>query len=535
MSDDKAWPEAVPDEFGGYRVVRVVSGTAIATTLLVRSADETRVARVFSANCPSLTIDTELAVHDVIARSEPVLREHVVALHDMVTVTGGRLALILDLAAGPTLDDVLAPRSGMVAIGEAVTILAPLAEALDAAHAVGLTGLSYEPSAVRFSASGAPILVGVSDAVAGPPLPERFRALEPAYVRDHAGFERLAATVTAAVTAEDRPALTAALAAPRRGMSAAEALFDRAAPVPVLLYPESVSRSLSTPEQPLRGGETAHAVAAPLPDALIAPDQSPSPRWLAVALESMGAVGVPAALLTTISTTVRAVICRVDSLAAHVSSLVRNSTTARPRFIVAGAAGLVALTVALVIVVAPGTPREPVGLNTGGDEALTETAPRPSSVVETAVAREARDAAAEASRRHRESPETLTDPNADDWPVLITELVSRWVTCRAEFSSGSQEAEPTCSVDVAHRGSPAEALLGHDDQRHTALEQWLGAHGESVVVDRMGGAAVIDLVIAVDHASRTDAAAPTTTASLLVVRSEAGWRIRTVLSAELPD
>jgi hypothetical protein len=90
--------------------------------------------------------------------------------------------------------------------------------------------------------------------------------------------------------------------------------------------------------------------------------------------------------------------------------------------------------------------------------------------------------------------------------------------------------------------------LGVDDTRHSTLESWQAQGGEVVVVERMGGAALIDLVLPTASASETSMNAPTssataspataspatespatTAASLLVVRSEAGWRVRDVL------
>ena len=62
--------DVVPSEFGGYRVVRVISRSECATTANVRGMGETRVARIYSAACPTALIDRELVVHDVVARAE---------------------------------------------------------------------------------------------------------------------------------------------------------------------------------------------------------------------------------------------------------------------------------------------------------------------------------------------------------------------------------------------------------------------------------------------------------------------------------
>ena len=72
--------------------------------------------------------------------------------------------------------------------------------------------------------------------------------------------------------------------------------------------------------------------------------------------------------------------------------------------------------------------------------------------------------------------------------------------------------------EVVHDGSAAELLIMTEDPRHELLERWSALSGDAVVVERMGAAVLIDLVTA-----------GTTTASLLVVRSEAGWRVRDVI------
>jgi hypothetical protein len=68
-------------------------------------------------------------------------------------------------------------------------------------------------------------------------------------------------------------------------------------------------------------------------------------------------------------------------------------------------------------------------------------------------------------------------------------------------------------------GSSAEVALHERDERWTlALESWTAGAAELVVVERMGAAVLIDLI-----------AEEATMASLLVMRSEAGWRLRDVL------
>jgi hypothetical protein len=56
------------------------------------------------------------------------------------------------------------------------------------------------------------------------------------------------------------------------------------------------------------------------------------------------------------------------------------------------------------------------------------------------------------------------------------------------------------------------------------LQRWHEGARDAVVAENMGGAVLIDLVGTTAVTTST-----TTTASLLLVRSEAGWRVRDVL------
>ncbi|MDO9590256.1 MAG: hypothetical protein Q7J04_03850, partial [Microcella sp.] len=76
----------------------------------------------------------------------------------------------------------------------------------------------------------------------------------------------------------------------------------------------------------------------------------------------------------------------------------------------------------------------------------------------------------------------------------------------------------SCAATVVHRESAAATLITAADDRHSALRQWQREQGELVVIERMGAAVLVDLITTAK-----------VTASLLLVRSEAGWRIRDVI------
>lgn len=543
FSTDSLPPDTLPSDIGGYRLVRVLGSDQRAATALVHAHGTTRVARVFRASCPLAAIDAELAVHDVISAADEALRQHTVVADDLATLPGDRLALLLDQVAGPLLDDLLAARRGSLSLGEAVTLLAPIAQALEAAHAVGLTGLGLSPRAVRLSAGGAPVIVRLQDALAGPALPERFRALEPAYAHDLAALERLGAAVAAAVPEQDRHGLLTALRAPALGRALAPALFDLAQPEPVLLASET-GRAEVRPHSPTDSarpghdrhpaeeGREVHQIA--VPGALSAGEASDKtrvdgtlPTWLTAAVDAARVLGLPAAVVDPIQAAAARVVAAVDRWARQLqrasaadarSRPPRRASGIRTRFVVAGAAGAAALVIALALIAAPPGAVESAasGVGTTGNADSALDPQRDPGLEANGERSEIESDAVENDAAESDTPESALHPQEDGWQGLVSTLVDRWSACRASAEADHDAAE--CAGRVAHAGSAAERLLGTDDARHAVLERWSALGGEAVVVERMGGAVLVDLV-----------AAGTTTASLLVVRSEAGWRIRDVI------
>jgi hypothetical protein len=117
-------------------------------------------------------------------------------------------------------------------------------------------------------------------------------------------------------------------------------------------------------------------------------------------------------------------------------------------------------------------------------------------------------------------PEEAARPEPGQWQGLVTELVRRWEECRARLDRVGASGSDDCADTAAQTGSAAHVLVQVDDPRHGVLSAWLARQGDVVVVERMGAAVLIDLV---------DPRTETTAASLLLMRSEAGWRVRDVL------
>lgn len=98
--------------------------------------------------------------------------DHVVRLHETISLPGGRIALVLDLAEGGSLADTVSAR-GHLSAGETVTVLAPVARAVAGLHATGIVHGDLTPGNVLLDLSGRPVVadLGVSRLVGEAPGP----------------------------------------------------------------------------------------------------------------------------------------------------------------------------------------------------------------------------------------------------------------------------------------------------------------------------------------------------------------------------
>jgi hypothetical protein len=85
-------------------------------------------------------------------------------LIDVATAEDGRVCLLLDYLPGPTLDRLLRDR-GRIDAAELVTVAATVTATLQALHSVGLSCPLVRPSAVRFDRRGRPMLAGLGGLV----------------------------------------------------------------------------------------------------------------------------------------------------------------------------------------------------------------------------------------------------------------------------------------------------------------------------------------------------------------------------------
>ncbi len=95
--------------------------------------------------------------------------EHIIKVHGVVELAGssaGGLGVVMDYAPGGSLAQLVSSR-GRLGVGETVTILTPLAQALAYLHRHGMTHSDVSPGNVLFTAQGKPLLsdMGISRAV----------------------------------------------------------------------------------------------------------------------------------------------------------------------------------------------------------------------------------------------------------------------------------------------------------------------------------------------------------------------------------
>ncbi len=88
---------------------------------------------------------------------------HVLGVRSRITLDDGRVALVMGLADGGSLRDVVTIR-GALPLGEVVTALTPLATALAELHETGVVHVDVSPGNVLFTPDGRPMLVDLSSA-----------------------------------------------------------------------------------------------------------------------------------------------------------------------------------------------------------------------------------------------------------------------------------------------------------------------------------------------------------------------------------
>lgn len=164
-------------QVSGYAVGRLLGRGSSAVVWL---ATEQRTGRDFALKCfrapagqaRSGEAMTEQAVRREIHILSVLEHEHLIRSHDAVRLAGGPqggTGLLMDYAPGGSLAALVSAR-GRLSVGETVTVLTPLAQALGYLHSKGFTHSDVSPGNVLFTGQGKPMLsdVGVARMVGDP-------------------------------------------------------------------------------------------------------------------------------------------------------------------------------------------------------------------------------------------------------------------------------------------------------------------------------------------------------------------------------
>lgn len=475
------------DAIGGYRLVRLLGAGSKADVWLghARTADagmETVAVKVYRPEAAQADIDTEI---EALARSS---HRHLVRLEDLATAPDGTPSLILQRLSAVTLRHLLA--AGPLAPGEAVTVLAPLALAVAELHRVGVTHGAIRASAVLFDGEGAPVLARFGSAGILGELPSTEDVgFHPAQLADAPGvaedLTRLAGVCRAALgeaadALGDWSSYRASPDPQAWTLELADRLFDLAEPVPVSFGRGGVPAG-STMVPPRVGGEapevvelaeTPSSTSGPWHDALALlhlPDSlvAAAGKWGAV-LES----GPVATLRPRVLTGLRSVRKSVWVVAAVVAILVAAAITLLPA--------------------------------AGSDAGQPGVAPAREST--------------------RGSTPSAPDSATTHPDILADEPVAAGVALLGARADCIREASILCLDHVDQAGS---AAMEADAYRVRIVQEGGIENPEPSIVgiaptlvDRLGDSALLSL-------DRAGSAAGT----LLLVRTEQGWRIRDLVFA----
>jgi hypothetical protein len=409
-------------------------------------------------------VDAELSALGRVAHA------HSVRVLDVASGADGDCLILERLELG-SLAHLLARRHALTA-GEALTILAPLGAAIDAAHSSGVAHRALSPSSVLFRESGAPVLARFGSATLHEPLltPARLADL-PAVVDDRRALGRLARLVLERVDYPDarlRAVLDWLDSLEEAGHPDAfgEALADR-----LFEFIEPTAVRFATDDDPPLSRVPARAVTA---ESFVAPvDPAATSGWLR-------GVDLPPWLAEFVGESLDG--SPVQKLMQRVVASAR--TVRRPLWIVAGA---VAAALVIAVVAIPVEPK------------VTAGAPIVSP---------------------SETPLATGPVSGDDPIAALDALLAARERCIRELSV-------LCLDNV---DQPSSAAMADD----VALIQGLQNGGEvqdaaistvgAELVERLGDSALLRL------AGSSEAGAQTPTASVLLMKGEAGWRIRGYLT-----
>ena len=456
---------------GGYRLVRILGeGERAEVWLGHAGVDGVAAIKLFRGD-----IDGEQIDHEVRALSA-VRSRHLLALTDVGADGDGRPCLILPRLSGPSVAQLLARRRS-IEDGELVTLVAPIVEAVAALQTTGVAHRGISPRSVLLDDAGAPVLIGFGQALA--PSPERRGPLPPARVSEHpelASDRELLYEYVTAVAAHTGVGqdISAWIAAHRGDDHVLEGLVGR-------LHAVGPGRAVSTDDAPVH-------VAFPVRHVPVIDSEE-------LALESSaGSLGARGILARIVESGPRSAV--LPGLRASLG------TVRRPVW-VAGATGLLALLVAIVAIPSMSNSSSATTVRSGDPGPQTTAAP---SIRGPGAAPSA-------------SPMSATPTTAegvDDLVEAIRHVLVQRMHCLNLNS-------PECLESVDQPGSAALV----DDRAHVSDPGRAPAVPRALtLVEQLGDTAIVGLdEPAPDGGYRS---------SVLMVKTDAGWRLRDTITGVLP-
>lgn len=397
---------------------------------------------------------------------------HLPSVRDLAIDPDGTLRIIRTLVTGERLDGLLAT-PGWCTPGRTVTLLHPMVVTLRTAHDLGAVLGGPDIGRIVVTADGRPIIAELAGAFRAAPLPTHLRAKDPAHLADVQALERVR---LAAVRALD-----------------AAGFSDTAASLPEIVD------ALDDPDVLLRWSAAEPLVgAAPGADSAahrraVTDDGQQEPHHERIGVTATLArvtqqVGLPQTVTTLVERAVSDMTERCQRIRAAATRLPRRS-------LIMAAAGVAVVAAVVIVAVVP----SPSGdASSGVAEATTDHPETSISPADDAFDGRAEDA---------DDPTLMAHP--DDWLIVVSELVRRWQSC-------VHELRLLCDNALHASSSAAESRAAGRDSVLAALAPLVDSDRVDVIVlERSGDAVVVSLT-----------APETTPASLLMIRSEAGWRIR---------
>jgi hypothetical protein len=408
-----------------------------------------------------------------------------VGLRDVATTPDGRVCLVTDHVPGPTLDRVLESR-GRLGAGEIVTIAATVTATLQALHDAGLSHPLVRANAVRFADRGRPVLLGLGalvelpGGVAGVQMRRDAAVALTGFLRVLIGY--LDPTDTAAVNA---PALVAEFEA-----------VTLSRPFPSSLVGLEAALFAWAPAGPVRGAVPGPGTAA---EPTSMPEVTPVPAVIVPRTAGPGPVPTTGGR----HRLRERVIGALAALQRAVPGWVRpQRVPARPLLAGLGlAVALVLLGVTVLEAVEPGS-----GSGPGSAAAGVQSTPTAAATLE-----------APGEVPDEEDDRSVVD--GDDPAAAALVLIRQRAGCLVEASVLCLDnVDQLGSVAMAADGYLVRQLQSGPDSTAAAAAAWIPTTAE--LRERTGNAALVVLTRPADGDVNAQPA------SALVIKGEAGWRLR---------